>query len=142
MTATGTATATVAATGTGTATATATGTATVPVPATATVSVGIPGSDASGTAHSVANGGGPLNRGSLQSALYRAVNEAGIRKKAHVHTLRHSYATHLLESGVNLRLIQTYLGHNSPKTTAIYTHLTRELHEAAREHIEALLSAL
>jgi integrase/recombinase XerD len=95
-----------------------------------------------GTAHSVANDGGPLNRGSLQSAFYRAVNEAGIRKKAHVHTLRHSYATHLLESGVNLRLIQTYLGHNSPKTTAIYTHLTRELHESARGHIEALLSAL
>jgi integrase/recombinase XerD len=95
-----------------------------------------------GTAHSVQHDGGPLNRGSLQSAFYRAVNQAGIRKKAHVHTLRHSYATHLLESGVNLRLIQTYLGHNSPKTTAIYTHLTRELHEAAREHIEALLSTL
>jgi site-specific recombinase XerD len=43
-----------------------------------------------------------------------------------VHTLRHSYATHLLEGNVNLRQIQDWLGHHSPKTTAVYTHLTAE----------------
>jgi site-specific recombinase XerD len=82
---------------------------------------------------------GPISRASLQSAFGRAVKQAGIHKRAHVHTLRHSYATHLLEAGVNLRLIQEYLGHTSPQTTAIYTHLTRELHDAALEPINDLM---
>jgi integrase/recombinase XerD len=82
---------------------------------------------------------GPISRSSLQSAFYRAVKQAGINKRAHVHTLRHSYATHLLEAGVPLRLIQEYLGHTSPKTTAIYTHLTRELRDAALEPINSLM---
>jgi len=84
---------------------------------------------------------GPISRASLQSAFYRAVKQAGIHKRAHVHTLRHSYATHLLEAGVNLRLIQEYLGHTSPKTTAIYTHLTRALHDAALEPINGLMES-
>ena len=62
-----------------------------------------------------------------------AVKKSGLHKRAHVHTLRHSYATHLLEDGVNLRLIQEYLGHSSPRTTAVYTHLTREIRDAARD---------
>jgi integrase/recombinase XerD len=82
---------------------------------------------------------GPISRASLQSAFTRAVKESGVRKKAHVHTLRHSYATHLLEAGVNLRLIQEYLGHTSPQTTAIYTHLTRALHDAALSPINDLM---
>lgn len=82
---------------------------------------------------------GPISRASLQSAFYRAVKQAGIHKRAHVHSLRHSYATHLLEAGVNLRLIQEYLGHTSPRTTAIYTHLTRELRDSALEPINALM---
>ena len=65
-----------------------------------------------------------------------------MRKRAHVHTLRHSYATHLLEAGVNLRLIQDHLGHTSPRTTAIYTHLTRELRDAALEPINGLMAAM
>ena len=92
-----------------------------------------------GTAHSVAHDGGPITRDSLQSAFRSAVKRSGLNKRAHVHTLRHSYATHLLEDGVHLRLIQEYLGHSSPRTTAIYTHLTREIREAARDPVDRLM---
>jgi len=85
---------------------------------------------------------GPISRSSLQSAFVRAVKKCGIRKQAHVHTLRHSYATHLLEAGVPLQLIQEYLGHKSARTTTLYTHLTRELREAALEPINSLTAAL
>jgi integrase/recombinase XerD len=92
-----------------------------------------------GTPYSVAHDCGPITRDSLQSAFRHAVKKSGIHKRAHVHTLRHSYATHLLEDGVNLRLIQEYLGHSSPRTTAIYTHLTREIRDAARDPINRLM---
>jgi site-specific recombinase XerD len=92
-----------------------------------------------GTAHAVEHGGPHADRSSLQSAFRRALRTAGIHKRAHIHTLRHSYATHLLESGVSLRMIQSYLGHSSPSTTALYTHLTRNLHDAARAPVDALL---
>jgi site-specific recombinase XerD len=92
-----------------------------------------------GTAYSVAHDCGPVTRDSLQSAFRRAVKKSGLHKRAHVHTLRHSYATHLLEDGVNLRLIQEYLGHSSPRTTAVYTHLTREIRDAARDPVNRLM---
>jgi integrase/recombinase XerD len=92
-----------------------------------------------GTEYSVAHDCGPITRDSLQSAFRHAVKRSGLHKHAHVHTLRHSYATHLLEDGVNLRLIQEYLGHSSPRTTAIYTHLTREIRDAARDPINRLM---
>jgi len=68
----------------------------------------------------------PLNPTTLQKTFKAVVRQSGIGKNASVHTLRHSYATYLLESGVNLRVIQELLGHKSPHTTAIYTHLTQK----------------
>ena len=69
------------------------------------------------------NGSVPYSSSSIRSVLKRAVRAARINKKVVVHTLRHSYATHLYENGVNLRSIQMLLGHSSSKTTEIYTHV-------------------
>jgi integrase/recombinase XerD len=95
-----------------------------------------------GLEHSLRNDGGPVTRCSVQSAFGRALRSSGVHKRAHVHTLRHSYATHLLEAGVNLRLIQDALGHKSPKTTALYTHLTREVRSTALDPINQLMRDL
>jgi len=82
----------------------------------------------------------PVSRGTIQEAFRAALKESGIRKRASVHTLRHSYATHLLEKGVNLRLIQQYLGHRSPRATAVYTHLTKTAYKAGYRAIEELMT--
>lgn len=61
---------------------------------------------------------------SLQQIFKRALEKSGVKKEAHLHTLRHSFATHLLESGASTRYIQVLLGHESSKTTEIYTQVT------------------
>jgi integrase/recombinase XerD len=66
----------------------------------------------------------PMDRSTLQGGFRLALRASGIKKAAHIHTLRHSYATHLLEQGENLRQLQVNLGHFTPISTAIYTHLT------------------
>jgi integrase/recombinase XerD len=84
----------------------------------------------------------PMDESGLQKAFKAAVQASGVAKPATIHTLRHSYATHLLEAGVNLRQIQSYLGHTSLSTTAIYTHLTRNGETVAQEAIGRVMAQL
>ena len=70
--------------------------------------------------------GKPYSAGSVRSFLRRLSKQSGITKKVTPHTLRHCYATHLLENGVDLRYIQELLGHSRPETTMIYTHVAKK----------------
>lgn len=82
----------------------------------------------------------PMGQHRLQRAMRRVVRQLNFRKTISIHTLRHSYATHLLEAGVNLRLIQQYLGHSSLQTTMIYLHVTSLGQEQARAVLEGLMA--
>ena len=84
----------------------------------------------------------PMPRSSGQDAFRAALKASGLPKRASVPTLRHSWATPLLEAGVNLRLIQESLGHSSPSTPSVYTHLTIKAHEMAAASINRLMEDL
>lgn len=82
--------------------------------------------------------GGKYSERSVQAVFAQAKERSGINPQATVHTLRHSFATHLLEKGVDLRYIQDLLGHASSKTTEIYTHITRKGWNKLRSPIDDL----
>ena len=82
--------------------------------------------------------GGMYSKGSLQAVFKKAMQKAGIHKKIGIHGLRHSYATHLLESGADLRFIQELLGHNSVKTTQIYTKVTNRSMSKIKSPLDTL----
>lgn len=80
-----------------------------------------------------------MNKTGVQAAFKLALGDCNIHKKATVHTLRHSYATHLVEAGVNLRAIQEYLGHANPNTTAIYARLSKPALDNSGELVQQLM---
>lgn len=84
----------------------------------------------------------PMDPVTIRQAFHAARQESGISKAATVHTLRHSWATHLLETGVPLRLIQLWLGHSSPKTTALYTQITQRAEAIALDKLSELIAGL
>lgn len=85
----------------------------------------------------------PMAIDSVQGAFRQAKHQAGIKKRrVSIHTLRHSYATHLLEAGVNIRAIQRYLGHSQLETTMVYLHLTSKGQEDAYGIINNVMKGL
>jgi integrase/recombinase XerD len=80
----------------------------------------------------------PLNHSVVQRACHQAGLDAGLTKRATVRSLRHSFATHLLEAGTNIRIIQTLLGHSSVSTTQRYTYVSNKTVRATESPLELL----
>ena len=86
--------------------------------------------------------GRTLSENTFSKALKAAAQEVGIHRDPHPHMLRHCYATHLLERGVSLPLIQRWLGHKNIQTTAVYAQITEEHHQDGRAVLERMISEL
>jgi site-specific recombinase XerD len=86
-------------------------------------------------------GGEKYSASSLRQLLKAAVEKAGIRKRVRLHMLRHSFATHLLEAGTSTRYIQVLLGHQSPKTTELYAHVSRFALDRIKSPLDELASS-
>ena len=87
-------------------------------------------------------GCGPIPPNSVRQSIKGAARDCGLSKNVACHTLRHSYATHLLEDGLELRVIQGFLGHQNIKTTALYAHLTTRAIQVVRRSIDDLMADL
>ena len=96
----------------------------------------------SGDANTIKTTSKTLDRGSLQRAIKLAAQSCGIPRNITIRSLRHSYATHLIEKGVDTRVIQNILGHAHIKTTQRYLHLTSVTQINARDQIANLMDAL
>jgi site-specific recombinase XerD len=83
--------------------------------------------------------GGKYSTTSVQRIFQKAVKESGCNAWATPHTLRHSFATHLMQAGTNLRYIQSALGHESPKTTEICTHVLRINNKTIQSPLDILM---
>jgi site-specific recombinase XerD len=84
----------------------------------------------------------PMDRGGLQKSFRVIVLDCNIHKNISIHSLRHCYGAHLMAAGVHLRAIQHEMGHDSPKTTAVYTQLTEPAQQNAHRMINELVNAL
>jgi site-specific recombinase XerD len=82
--------------------------------------------------------GQPMDATSIQRAFRRARESAGVRKCTTPRSLRHAFATHLVERGTNLRVVQALLGHQSLNTTAVYTHLAKSWLSEVRSRLDSL----
>ncbi len=82
---------------------------------------------------------GKLSTRNIQKIVEKAVIKAGINKSVHVHTLRHSFATHLLEDGIDIRYIQELLGHSNLSTTQLYTHLSKSEIKKVKSPLDKLM---
>jgi integrase/recombinase XerD len=86
--------------------------------------------------------GRPLNHDRVRYYLKRAVKRSGTAKRISCHTLRHSYATNLMEQGLDVRIIQGLLGHRSLKTTTLYLHMTQSILQSVQEAVNDLTADL